>query len=95
MTAHPLSPDTPPAIGTLITYMFFAVVSRNVLYKSVLCPMAFPATGPLHMLLQGSRRANQKTNFTHVIAMILPEVDRESVFLVLLLTFIAFACWMY
>lgn len=47
------------------------------------------------MLLQGSRRANQKTNFTHVIAMILPEVDRESVFLVLLLTFIAFACWMY
>ena len=97
MPAHPLSREMHPAVRTLLSF-FLVAPPLDVLPKSPLCVEFFPATGPLFMLLymviQGPGRDDQKTALAHLIAMNLPEVDAESILLVLLLTFIACACWM-
>ena len=93
MPAHPLSRDMHPAVRTLL-FFFLVAPSLDVLSKSPLCVESFPATGPsmlLHMAIQGPGRDNQKTALAHLIAVNLPEVDTESVLLVLLLTFMACA----
>lgn len=101
MAGHPPGFDAMPTVRTrLFCLIYFRVVSRNMPSESfqrgrtLPAVLAEPVAMLLDMIIKGVERHNPRTAWTLLITVVLSEVDTKSVFLVMLLTFITFACWM-